>query len=104
MLYDDAGQAIYIWELEESDEPVCYDDCAEAWPPVLTKGDPVARGDVDPALLATTRRRDGATQVTYNGHPLYYYAHEGPGEVKCHDVATHGGLWWVVRPDGNRAP
>ena len=51
-----------------------------------------------PALLGTTRRTDGTTQVTYAGHPLYYYAHEGPNEVKCHNVSTHGGLWWVVTP------
>ena len=104
MLFDAKTQAIYIWESEESTTPECYDDCAEAWPPVLTDGAPTARGGVDSALLGTTERRDGTTQVTYNGHPLYFYAHEGPGEVKCHNVSTHGGLWWVVAPDGIRAP
>ena len=104
MLFDAKKQAIYIWESEESISPECYDDCAEAWPPVLTDGAPIASGEVDSALLGTTKRRDGTTQVTYNGHPLYFYAHEGPGEVKCHNVSTHGGLWWVVDPDGIRAP
>ncbi len=103
MLFNDAGQAIYIWELEESSEAECYDDCAEAWPPVLTDGQPVASGDVKSKLLGTTERTDGTTQVTYNDHPLYYYAHEGPGEVKCHNISTHGGLWWVIQPNGVRA-
>jgi predicted lipoprotein with Yx(FWY)xxD motif len=104
MLFDARKQAIYIWESEESITPECYADCAEAWPPVLTDGAPTASGEVDSTLLGTTKRRDGTTQVTYNGHPLYFYAHEGPGEVKCHNVSTHGGLWWVVAPDGIRAP
>lgn len=104
ILLDVKHQAIYIWELEKGTTPQCYDDCAEAWPPVLTEGAPTARGQVDSGLLGTTPRRDGTTQVTYNGHPLYYYAHEGPGEVKCHNVSTHGGLWWVVTPNGGRAP
>lgn len=104
ILFDVKHQAIYIWELEKGTTPQCYDDCAEAWPPVLTEGAPTARGQVDSGLLGTTPRRDGTTQVTYNGHPLYYYAHEGPGEVKCHNVSTHGGLWWVVTPNGGRAP
>ncbi|BAS09268.1 secreted repeat of protein [Arthrobacter sp. Hiyo4] len=91
MLFDAKKQAIYIWESEESITPECYDDCAEAWPPVLTDGAPTASGEVDSALLGTTKRQDGTTQVTYNGHPLYFYAHEGPGEVKCHNVSTHGG-------------
>lgn len=100
MLYDARGQAIYMWEVEESDKPECYGDCANAWPPVLTEGAPLATGDVNPSLLGTTRRTDGAVQVTYADHPLYYYAHEGPNEVKCHNVATHGGLWWVLTPSG----
>jgi predicted lipoprotein with Yx(FWY)xxD motif len=103
VLWGPDQQVVYIWEKEPTDRAECYDDCAEAWPPVLTEGDPVATGSVDATLLGTTVRRDGSTQVTYDGHPLYYYAHEGPGEVKCHDVATHGGLWWVVTPAGDRA-
>ncbi len=103
MLFDDNNQAIYIWELEESKKAECYDDCAEAWPPVLTNGTPIASGEVNEKLLGTTERTDGTTQVTYNNHPLYYYAHEKPGEVKCHNISTHGGLWWVIQPNGNRA-
>jgi predicted lipoprotein with Yx(FWY)xxD motif len=103
MLFDGEKQAIYIWELENSTTPECYGSCAVAWPPVLTDGTPIASTGVNSALLGTTQRTDGTTQVTYNGHPLYYYAHEGPGEVKCHDIRTHGGLWWVIQPNGIRA-
>ena len=103
MLFDNKGQAIYIWELEESTKAECYNECAKAWPPVLTDGAPRATGSVSNELLGTTQRTDGGTQVTYNGHPLYYYAHEKAGEVKCHNVSTHGGLWWVIQPSGTRA-
>lgn len=103
VLWGPDRQVVYIWEKEPSGTAECYDDCAVAWPPVLTTGDPVAAGEVNAELLGTTTRRDGSMQVTYNGHPLYYYAHEGPGEVKCHDVSTHGGLWWVITPAGERA-
>ncbi|CAN5196510.1 hypothetical protein BH11PAT4_BH11PAT4_8940 [soil metagenome] len=103
MLFDTSGQAIYIWEVEESAAAECYGSCARAWPPVLTDGVPVASGDVKSELLGTTKRTDGTTQVTYNNHPLYYYEDEKAGEVKCHNIRTHGGLWWVVQPNGNRA-
>ena len=103
MLFDGDGQAIYIWEVEESSTAECYDDCADAWPPVLSDGAPLAMGDVKNDLLGTTERTDGTTQVTYNDHPLYYYAHEDAGEVKCHNISTHGGLWWVIQPSGIRA-
>jgi predicted lipoprotein with Yx(FWY)xxD motif len=103
MLFDNRGQAIYIWQLEDSSTAECYGDCAEEWPPVLTDGAPVASAGVNNQLLGTTERTDGTTQVTYNGHPLYYYAHEAAGEVECHNIRTHGGLWWVIQPNGDRA-
>lgn len=102
ILWGPKRQVVYIWQSEPSSKPQCYGDCATLWPPVLTTGTPRAAGGVDASLLGTTKRSDGSNQVTYNGHPLYYYAHEGPGEVECHDIATHGGLWWVVTPAGDR--
>jgi predicted lipoprotein with Yx(FWY)xxD motif len=104
MLFDERGQAIYLFDSETSDTPECYDDCASAWPPVLTEGPPEPTGDVDAALLGTTERDDGSVQVTYNGHPLYFYADEDPGEVLCHDVDDFGGTWLVVIPEGEPAP
>ena len=104
MLFGADDQAIYIFENDPKGESACYGDCAEAWPPVLTDGEPRARDGVRADLLGTTRRRDGKTQVTYAGKPLYFYAHEGPGEVRCHDVNLNGGFWWVVGPDGKRRP
>ncbi len=104
MLFDEAGQAIYLFDKEKSSTPECYDACAEAWPPVLTEGDPQAAGGVQAELLDTAERSDGSTQITYAGHPLYYYAHEAPNEVKCHNVPGFGGLWLVVTPSGEAAP
>jgi predicted lipoprotein with Yx(FWY)xxD motif len=102
MLFDSKKQAIYIFENDSNGKTVCYGECAEAWPPVLTKGKPKAGDGVRGSLLGTVKRRDGKLQVTYAGKPLYFYSHEGPGEVRCHNVDLNGGLWWVVGPDGNR--
>jgi predicted lipoprotein with Yx(FWY)xxD motif len=102
MLFDSKDQAIYIFERDPEGESACYGECAEAWPPVFTKGEPRAAKGVDSSLLGTVKRRDGRRQVTYAGKPLYFYAHEQPGEVKCHNVDLNGGLWWVVGPDGRR--
>jgi predicted lipoprotein with Yx(FWY)xxD motif len=102
MLFDSRRQAIYIFQRDRKDRTVCYGECARAWPPVFTRGRPVAGKGVDASLLGTVKRRDGRRQVTYAGQPLYYYAHEEPGEVRCHNVNLNGGLWWVVGPDGQR--
>jgi predicted lipoprotein with Yx(FWY)xxD motif len=53
------------------------------------------------ALLGVTRRNDGRLQVTYAGHPLYYYVGDKrPGQVLCQAVTEFGGTWYVVAPDG----
>jgi predicted lipoprotein with Yx(FWY)xxD motif len=102
MLFASDKQAIYIFERDSKGKTVCYDECAEAWPPVFTKGKPRAAKGVEASLLGTIKRRDGRSQVTYDGKPLYFYAHEKPGEVRCHNVNLNGGLWWVVGPSGKR--
>jgi len=104
MLFGSNERAIYIFQNDRKGKTVCYGECADAWPPVFTKGEPKARGGVKGSLLGTVKRRDGRLQVTYAGKPLYFYAHERPGEVRCHNVNLNGGLWWVVGPDGKRRP
>lgn len=101
MLFDGGGRAIYLFTREPGSKSRCYGECAVAWPPVFTRGTPRARSGVDADLLGTTRRRDGRRQVTYNGHPLYYYVTDTkPGQITCQDVVEFGGTWLVVDPQG----
>jgi predicted lipoprotein with Yx(FWY)xxD motif len=100
ILFDGDEQAIYLFDKETGDRSECYGECAEAWPPVLTDGEPQAGGAVDQKLLGTTERDDGSTQVTYDGQPLYYYVDDPPGQVLCHNVDEFGGLWLVLGADG----
>jgi predicted lipoprotein with Yx(FWY)xxD motif len=101
ILFDANDQAIYLFDKETTSKSECYGDCAVEWPPVLTKGEPRAKGGVSQKKLGTTKRDDGTTQVTYNGHPLYFYYDEGPTEVRCHNVPGFGGLWLVLDGAGN---
>jgi predicted lipoprotein with Yx(FWY)xxD motif len=104
MIWGPGKQAVYGFSRDGRGRPTCYGKCAEEWPPLLTRAKPVAGGGVRPGLLGTVRRRGGALQVTYGGHPLYAYGNEGPNEVLCHDVRLNGGLWWVIGRDGKRRP
>lgn len=104
MLFGSDEQAIYVFENDREGKSVCYGECAEAWPPVLTDGKPLAGNGVNEELLGTAERDGGKLQATYAGKPLYFYANEGPGEVRCHNVDLNGGLWWVIGPDGEPRP
>jgi predicted lipoprotein with Yx(FWY)xxD motif len=104
VLFDANGQVVYAFEIDRPDRSNCTsDECVKAWPPVLTQAHPSAGTGVNERLLGTIRRSDGRLQVTYNRRPLYFYEHEGPGEIRCHNVDLHGGIWWVVTPSGTPA-
>ena len=102
VLFDGKGRVLYGFTRDRRNGPSqCYGQCAKAWPVFFaTKQQLRAGKGVKRSLLGTTRRRDGRIQATYNGWPLYYYAHEGPGEIKCQNIDEFGGTWLVVRPSG----
>jgi predicted lipoprotein with Yx(FWY)xxD motif len=103
VIADKRGEAFYLFDKERRGRSRCYGECAVAWPPLLTKGKPRTGKGADADLLGTTRRRNGKLQVTYNGHPLYYYKEDEPGRILCHNVEEFGGLWLVVNPRGEAA-
>jgi len=100
ILTDDQGRSVYLFTKDTGDTSTCYDSCAEKWPPVLANGEAMAGDGVDQSMLGTTTRDDGATQVTYNGHPLYYYAQDqNPGDTTGQEV---GDVWYLVTVEGNQ--
>jgi predicted lipoprotein with Yx(FWY)xxD motif len=100
ILTDGSDRTIYLFTRDRSTASTCVGPCATAWPPVLTTGAPRHAGGLT-AALGTTRRRDGTVQVTYGGHPLYYYVNDvRPGEILCQNVDEFGGTWLVVSPRG----
>ncbi|MER6992241.1 hypothetical protein ABT337_06170 [Saccharopolyspora hirsuta] len=97
------GRAVYLFDQDGESKPTCVDGCARDWPPLTATAPPEAGPNVDPALLTTTRRQDGATQVVYHGHPLYYYVGDDvPGQANGHGVRSAGGYWYALSPAGNR--
>ena len=82
-LADGHGHTLYLFEADKSTTSTCTGACAAAWPPVTASAVPMAGGGVSQSLLGTTKRADGTEQVTYNGHPLYYFAADtGSGMAK----------------------
>lgn len=101
ILFDSKDRVLYGFTRDKrGGKSTCYGACARAWPVYFSKGKVKAMRGVRQSLIGTVRRRNGRLQVTYNGWPLYYYAHEGPREVKCQGVDEFGGLWLVVKPNG----
>jgi predicted lipoprotein with Yx(FWY)xxD motif len=95
------GHAVYLWVADSGGKSACMGTCAKAWPPVVTKGNPTAGSGVDASDLGTTMRSDGTEQVTYKGHPLYYFvADTSAGSTKGQGSDGFGAKWWLVAPSG----
>src|SRR5216117_3096977 len=101
ILVDSKGTTLYDFPPDKGTTSVCYGACAALWPPLITKGKPLAGPGVRTSLLGTTKRKDGKLEVTYNGHPLYYFVSDRkPGQTTGQGVNQFGGPWWVLSPAG----
>jgi predicted lipoprotein with Yx(FWY)xxD motif len=101
ILVDGKGITVYLFVKDTSPTSTCYTSCAQIWPPVLTSGTPQAGTGASASLLGTTMRTDGTVEVTYAGHPLYYFVQDKqPGDATGQGVDGFGGLWWVLTPSG----
>jgi predicted lipoprotein with Yx(FWY)xxD motif len=102
VLTDGSGRAVYLWVKDTGDASACTGACAGAWPPVPATGTVTATGSATASDLGTTTRSDGTKQVTYDGHPLYYFAGDsGPGTASGQGSDGFGAKWWLVSPSGS---
>ena len=100
-LVDGQGRTLSLFDADGVGWSECNGGCATAWPPYLGGGTPQAGTGVTGSLLGTTTRGDGGTQVTYSGHPLYYYVGDAePGDDAGQGLDQFGAKWYVLGPDG----
>ena len=103
-LVDARGRTLYLFEKDQPNQSACSGACAAAWPVDPSSGTPKAGSGVKASLLGTITRGDGSTQVTYNRHPLYYFARDsGPGQQSGQGIDAFGAKWFVVTPAGSAA-
>lgn len=93
------GFTLYMFTRDPLDETVCYDQCADNWPPLTVESaDAITVADGIAGDISTVERNDGTLQVAYNGMPLYYWARdEAVGDTTGNFV---GNVWYVVPPTG----
>jgi predicted lipoprotein with Yx(FWY)xxD motif len=102
-LTDAAGRTLYLFAADKTSASTCYSACASIWPPLTTKGAVKAGTGALASHLGATKRSDGTTEVTYGGHPLYYYAGDSkPGDITGQGLNQFGAKWYVVGPNGSK--
>jgi predicted lipoprotein with Yx(FWY)xxD motif len=94
---------VYLFEADKGTSSTCNGDCAKDWPPVTTSGAPTVSGGAVSADLGTTMRKDGTKQVTYKGHPLYFYDDDkDSGDTYGQGSKEFGAGWYVMKANGSK--
>jgi len=96
-----SGRAVYLWAKDGMNMSACTGACAAAWPPVPATGTLTATGGAKASDLGTITRSDGTKQVTYDGHPLYYFVGDSAaGQTNGQGSDNFGAKWWLVASSG----
>lgn len=97
-----SGRAVYLWTADSNGASRCSGACAKVWPPVPAATPPVATGGAVVGDLGKISRSDGMQQLTYKGHPLYYFAEDAhAGTTHGQGSDSFGAKWWLVAPSGS---
>jgi predicted lipoprotein with Yx(FWY)xxD motif len=101
VLVDAHGKTLYRWAHDKGSNSTCNGECAQYWPPLITRGQPTALAGANQKLVGTSRRSDGRLQVTYAGHPLYYFVKDTKaGQTNGEGLTGFGGRWDPVSSTG----
>jgi predicted lipoprotein with Yx(FWY)xxD motif len=102
-LADARGRALYLFEADMGSTSNCYSACASVWPPLASANQVTPGTGVTRTLLGMTKRKDGTSEVTYHGHPLYLYAGDtAAGAVNGQGLNQFGAKWYLVAPNGSK--
>jgi predicted lipoprotein with Yx(FWY)xxD motif len=93
------GRTLYLFTKDSGTKSACSGACAAAWPPLRANGKPAVASGARSALVGTT----GGAQVTYNGHPLYFFVKDTKArDTNGEGLTAFGGTWFAVSAAGNR--
>jgi predicted lipoprotein with Yx(FWY)xxD motif len=101
-LVDANGRTLYLFQADRPDVSTLSQAGLAVWPAFTSGGTPQATGGATAADLGTIAGPGGARQVTYHGHPLYYYVGDRQGgSTSGQGLNQFGGLWYVLSPSGS---
>lgn len=102
-LVDGSGRTVYLFLADKGGRSACYGMCAKHWEPLSSSTATSAGAGASSAKVSTIMRKDGITQVVYNGHPLYHYDDDHhPGQMEGQGNKEFGAEWYVLSAAGNK--
>jgi predicted lipoprotein with Yx(FWY)xxD motif len=109
-----SGHAVYTFQGETTHHIICQKtasqstNCWAFWPPVSPSGSGALTKQSGISGKLGTFKNHGTTQLTLNGHPLYYFTPDlgktNPrGQANGDELKTFGSIWHIVKASGSAA-
>jgi predicted lipoprotein with Yx(FWY)xxD motif len=103
IVVDGRGRSLYLFEKDTHGSSACSGLCATYWPPLLTNGKAIAIKGAKASLLGSIRRADGSRQVSYAGHPLYFFSGDARrGQTNGEGLQDFGAGWYALTASGQK--
>lgn len=100
-LVDANGRTLYLFAADKPNVSTLSAAGRALWPPFTAATKPSATGGALVGKIGTVTGATGAGQVTYNGHPLYYFVGDrNPGQTSGQGLNQFGARWYVLSPSG----
>jgi predicted lipoprotein with Yx(FWY)xxD motif len=100
-LTDGSGRSLYEFASDTATKSLCLGACVSAWPPLTSSSAAIPGNGVIESDIGSITRSDGSKQVTYNGHPLYYFSGDSSaGQTNGQRSTAFGAKWWLLSPAG----
>jgi predicted lipoprotein with Yx(FWY)xxD motif len=102
ILVNSQGRTLYLFAKDTGSTSTCSGACAVNWPPLRANGEPAIGSGVTRSLVGVSKRPDGVSQVTYNGHPVYLFkADTSAGQTGGEAINAFGAAWYVLSAAGS---
>ena len=98
ILVDQDGKTLYLFEADSKNKSNCSGGCLNLWPPIMANGKATAGSGVSAGMIGAAT---GSSQVTYAGHPLYWFSGDTKaGDTNGEGLDDFGGEWYAISPAG----
>lgn len=100
-LVDANGRTLYLFEGDRPNVSTLSAAGQAVWPPFVSATKPRALTGTVGGQIGTIAGASGTAQITYNGHPLYYYVGDhGAGQTHGQGLNEFGALWYALGRNG----
>ena len=100
-LADANGHTLYLFAGDKPDISTLSAAGRAFWPPFTSSVKPSAAGGALARDIGRVSGTSGTRQLTYNGHPLYYFVGDHqPGQTAGQGLNQFGARWYVLSTAG----